>query len=114
MEEANENQQLVLSGEADIFSDLEKTVILLAARSGWECAGTVGSRLARTGSQLLQIVVPDAIPRPLANTRLEALRVLACASFSTGGMPAKSVVAAAREAGISSVQVTELARIGRT
>ena len=85
-----------------VFSPLELQVIALAAASPGECTssttreGFVG-RLRARFARLLAIHMPG----PLANERLEALRLLACNSFARNGDVAPPLRDAALSAGLS-------------
>jgi hypothetical protein len=100
-----------MAGPLELFTDLERQVIALAAASSRECI-LVGSNPVRRGlSWLAARLVGDGSGNPLANERLEALRRLACISFATHGRPAETSVRAALQAGLSREQVDGLRQL---
>ena len=95
----------------EIFTDLERQVIALAAGSSRECAPVASNPLRRGFAWLVRRLVADGSGNLLANERLEALRRLACVSFATAGEPAEGSVRAALQAGLSAEQVESLKRL---
>ncbi len=100
-----------MPGPLELFSDLERQVIALAASSSRECAPVASNPLRRGLAWLVRRLVADGAGNPLANERLEALRRLACMSFATAGSPAEGSVRAALQAGLSTEQVESLKRL---
>ena len=92
-----------------VFSSIELQVIALAAASPGECTScnardSLIGRLRRRFARLLAIHMPG----PLANERLEALRLLACTSFARNGDVAPPLRDAALSAGVSDRQIESL------
>ena len=100
-----------MAAALDLFTELERQVIALAAGSSRECV-SVSSNPARRGLEwLVRRLAGDTSANPLANERLEALRRLACMSFATGGQPAETSIRAALQAGLSREQVDGLRQL---
>lgn len=92
-----------------VFSPLELQVIALAAASPGECAScnTRDSFVGRMRERLARLLAIH-MPGPLANERLEALRLLACNSFARNGEVAPPLRDAALSAGLSDRQIESL------
>lgn len=92
-----------------IFSPLELQVIALAAASPGECTTctTHDSFMGRLRERLARLLAIH-LPGPLANERLEALRLLACNSFARNGEVATPLRDAALSAGLSDRQIDSL------
>ena len=103
-----------MAGYLELFTDLERQVIALAAASSRECISVASNPLRRGLSWLAARLAGDGSGNPLANERLEALRRLACKTFATGGRPGETNVRAAIEAGLSPEQVDGLKRLAAT
>jgi hypothetical protein len=100
-----------MAEQLELFTDIERQVIVLAASSSRECV-SVASNPARRGLDwLVRKLAGDTSANPLANERLEALRRLACTTFATGGRPAETSIRSAIDAGFSSDQIEGLKRL---
>jgi hypothetical protein len=87
------------------FDAVERTVLALAASGSRECGQITGNAISRAYRWILGRLMEDANVKPLANERLEALRLLACASLATGGKPNPGRIEAALAAGVTREQV---------
>lgn len=91
-----------------VFSPLELQVIALAAASPGECASTTRDSFVGRLRERLARLLAIHMPGPLANERLEALRLLACNSFARNGDVAPPLRDAALSAGLSDRQIESL------
>ena len=97
--------------QLELFTDVERQVIALAANSSRECLSVSSSPVRRGLDWVVRKLAGDTSGNPLANERLEALRRLACASFATAGRPAENSIRSALQAGLSREQVEGLLRL---
>jgi hypothetical protein len=100
-----------MAGANELFTDLERQVIALAAASSRECISVASNPVRRGLSWVVSRLVGDGSGNPLANERLEALRRLACMSFATRGSPAETSIRAALRAGVSRDQIDGLRQL---
>jgi hypothetical protein len=93
-----------------IFTPLELRVIALAAATPGDCtiAGPPESWIGRVARRLGRAFALHE-PGPLANPHLEALRRVACASFARNGRLDEGETEAALAAGLSRLQIDNLA-----
>src|SRR3712207_3806503 len=97
--------------QLELFTDVERQVIALAANSSRECVSVSSSPVRRGLDWLVRKLAGDSSGNPLANERLEALRRLPCVSFASGGRPAEQSIRSALQAGFSREQIEGLLRL---
>ena len=100
-----------MAEQLELFTDIERQVIALAANSRTKCVPVSSNPLRRVLDRLVRRLTGDSSANPLANERLEALRRLACMSFASGGQLAEASIRSALQAGLTREQIDGLKRL---